>query len=90
MTAWTREFIEGRIVYVIRPDPGDAIGAANTVYQLLPTLMTGEEIRIRAGGDTSPNLGSGGTGLSGTGGPGPMIRKPFYHQEHDHFFLRPG
>jgi hypothetical protein len=46
MTNWTREFIEGRIVYVIRPDAGDYIGASNTVYQLLPTLMTGEEIRI--------------------------------------------
>ena len=53
MTSWTREFIEGRVVYVIRPDPGDNIGAANQVYQLLPTLLTGEEIRIRAGGDTS-------------------------------------
>ncbi len=65
MTAWTREFIEGRIVYVIRPDPGDAIGAANTVYQLLPTLLTGEEIRIRAGGDTSE------------AGPGPYDQEAF-------------
>lgn len=47
MTDWTREFIEGRTVYVIRPDAGDFIGAANTVFQLLPQLMTGEEIRIR-------------------------------------------
>lgn len=47
MTQWTREFIEGRIVYVIRPDAGDYTGAANTVFQLLPMLMTGEEIRIR-------------------------------------------
>lgn len=47
MTQWTREFIEGRIVYVIRPDAGDFLGAANTVFQLLPQLMTGEEIRIR-------------------------------------------
>jgi hypothetical protein len=47
MTNWTREFIEGRIVYVIRPDAGDSIGAANTVFQLLPTLLPTEEIRIR-------------------------------------------
>lgn len=46
MTDWTREFIEGRIVYVIRPDAGDFHGAADTVFQLLPTLLTGEEIRI--------------------------------------------
>jgi hypothetical protein len=47
MTNWTREIIQGQVVYVIRADAGDAIGAANTVFQLLPTLMTGEEIRIR-------------------------------------------
>jgi hypothetical protein len=46
MTSWTREFIEGRVVYVVRPDAGDTIGAANTVFQLLPQLLTGEEIRI--------------------------------------------
>lgn len=63
MTSWTREFIEGRIVYVIRPDPpDDATGAANQVYQLLPTLLTGEEIRIRAGGDSSDSPSTGGTG----------------------------
>lgn len=47
MTNWTREFIEGRVVYVIHPDAGDAIGAANTVFQLLPQLLPTEEIRIR-------------------------------------------
>lgn len=47
MTNWNREFIEGQTVYVIRVDAGDYIGAANTVFQLLPTLQTGEEIRIR-------------------------------------------
>lgn len=47
MTNWTREFIEGQTVYVIRVDAGDYSGAANIVYQLLPTLLTGEEIRIR-------------------------------------------
>jgi hypothetical protein len=47
MTAWTREFIEGQVVYVIRPDVNDALGTANTVLQLLPLLLTGEEIRIR-------------------------------------------
>lgn len=47
MTNWTREFIQGRTVYVIRADAGDLMGAANAVYQLLPMLLTGEEIRIR-------------------------------------------
>lgn len=47
MTNWTREFIEGTTVYVIHVDQGDFLGAANTVYQLLPQLQTGEEIRIR-------------------------------------------
>jgi hypothetical protein len=47
MTNWTREFIEGRVVYVIHAEAGDTIGAANAVFQLLPTLLTGEEIRIR-------------------------------------------
>jgi hypothetical protein len=47
MSTWTREFIEGRTVYVIRPNAGDFAGAADTVYQLLPQLLTGEEIRIR-------------------------------------------
>jgi hypothetical protein len=49
MTSWTREFIEGQTVYIIRPDPNDYVGAANAVYQLLPQLLTGEEIRIRPG-----------------------------------------
>lgn len=47
MTDWRREFIDGMIVYVIRADAGDLLGASNAVYQLLPTLLTGEEIRIR-------------------------------------------
>jgi hypothetical protein len=47
VTNWSREFIGGSVVYVIHADAGDAIGAANTVFQLLPTLQTGEEIRIR-------------------------------------------
>lgn len=47
MTSWTREFIEGRVVYVIRPEGNDYMGVADVVFQLLPTLMTGEEIRIR-------------------------------------------
>jgi hypothetical protein len=54
-TSWTREFIEGRTVYVVRPAAGDAIGAANTVFQLLPMLMTGEEIRIRPEGSEPPS-----------------------------------
>ena len=47
MTGWTREFIEGRTVYVVQVDRGDMIGASDAVFQLLPQLQTGEEIRIR-------------------------------------------
>lgn len=53
MTNWTREFIGGQVIYVVRPELGDFIGAANTVFQLLPTLLVGEEIRIRPGGNTT-------------------------------------
>jgi hypothetical protein len=63
MTHWTQEFIQGQVVYVVRADAGDYIGAANLVFQLLPQLMTGEEIRIRpavAPPTSSPEFSMGG------------------------------
>ncbi len=60
MTNWTREFIGGHVVYIIQPDAGDALGASNTVYQLLPQLLPTEEIRIKPlspADPLQPNLG---------------------------------
>jgi hypothetical protein len=72
MTNWTREFIGGSVVYVIHAEPDDAIGAANTVFQLLPTLLTGEEIRIRpAVAPNDPNQSQFWDSIGGTMGTPP-------------------
>jgi len=44
---WTREFIQGTTVFMIRPRADEFQETAELVVQLMPTLLPGEEIRIQ-------------------------------------------
>jgi hypothetical protein len=44
---WTREFIQGTTVFMIRPRAEEFQETAELVAQLMPTLFPGEEIRIQ-------------------------------------------